>query len=532
MALSVGYERKQALIIGINRYHRDKLVYCENDATDLRDTLESIEFNVSLGINCDRKEFIDMVETFVAGIKKTDLILFYFAGHGKQHGDQNYLLPSDYDYDNLMSEDKHIADHAVNAQYIMKKIDDRNCRITIYLFDCCRNYVRTRAIDMSQGLSPMRAPPETLIAFSCAPGEATLDETRNNRNGIFIENLLKHIAKPNKDIEAVLKSVSREVKRQTGGYQKPYRTSTLTEEIFLVTKYTGVIVAGGNGNGNRLEQLSYPSSLCVDDAQTIYATEWNNHRVREWKYGAKSGQMVAGGNGAGNRIDQLNCPTDVIVNKERDSLIICDRGNKRVVRWPLRGGKSGQTIISDIDCNGLTMDDRGFLYVSDTGQNYIKRWRVGDISGTVVAGGNGKGNRLNQLNDPYYIFVDKDHSIYVSDNKNHRVMKWVEGATEGIVVIGDRGQGNGLTQLSNPLGVIVDQLGTVYVSDGGNARIIRWPKGATQGSVIVGGNGEGKEANELNWPNGLSFDRHGNLYVVEENNHRVQKFNINPNLSS
>ena len=237
MASSAAYGRKRALIIGINRYPRVPLVYCINDAEDLKDTLVHIGFDVSLGINCDRKEFLQMINTFVEGIQRTDLILFYFAGHGKQHGDQNYLLPSDYDYNHLTTEDKHIADHAVNAQYIMKRIDDKYCRITIFLFDCCRNFVRTRAIDMQQGLSPMNAPAETLIAFSCAPGEATLDETRNNRNSIFTENLLKMITTTNKDIEEVLKTVSRNVKLQTNGFQKPYRTSSLTEEVFLVTKY-------------------------------------------------------------------------------------------------------------------------------------------------------------------------------------------------------------------------------------------------------------------------------------------------------
>jgi sugar lactone lactonase YvrE len=291
-------------------------------------------------------------------------------------------------------------------------------------------------------------------------------------------------------------------------------------------------VAGQNGRGTELDKLAYPSGLSVNDAETVYVTEWNNHRVVEWKYGATSGQVVAGGNGEGNRMNQLNCPTDVIIDKGRDGLIICDRVNKRVVRWPLRGGTSGQTIISNIVCNGLAMDDHGFLYVSDTEQNHVKRWRLEDNSSTVVAGGNGKGNGLNQLNDPYYIFVDQDQSVYVSDNKNHRVMKWMKDAKEGIIVAGGRGQGNSLTQLSDPLGVIVDQLGNVYVADAGNARIIRWLKGGTQGSVIVGGNGEGKQANQLSRPNGLSFDRHGNLYVVEENNHRVQKFNINLSSSS
>ncbi|CAF4896762.1 unnamed protein product, partial [Rotaria sp. Silwood1] len=114
--------------------------------------------------------------------------------------------------------------------------------------------------------------------------------------------------------------------------------------------------------------------------------------------------------------------------------------------------------------------------------------RRGESQGTVVAGGNGSGNRLDQLSYPQYVFVDRDHSVYVSDRDNHRVMKWMEGAKQGIVVAGGQGEGNDLTQLLYPQGVVVDQLGTVYVADPGNDRIMRWPQGATQGSVIVGGN--------------------------------------------
>jgi sugar lactone lactonase YvrE len=266
--------------------------------------------------------------------------------------------------------------------------------------------------------------------------------------------------------------------------------------------------------------------LYVDDDQTVYVAEWANHRIVEWKWGATSGQVVAGGNGQGSGAHQLSYPTDVIVDKERDSLIICDNSNRRVVRWPRRNGTSGETIISNIDCVGLTMDENGSLYVTDQGKDEVRRYGRGESQGTVVAGGNGRGNRLNELSVPRFLFVDRDHSVYVCEWGNHRVMKWVEGGKEGIVVAGGQGQGDRLTQLSYPKGVVVDQLGTVYVADWGNDRIMRWVKGAIEGSVIVGGNGEGGQLNQLRGPIGLSFDRHGHLYVVDRGNHRVQKFNI------
>ncbi|CAF5023965.1 unnamed protein product [Rotaria sp. Silwood1] len=239
-----------------------------------------------------------------------------------------------------------------------------------------------------------------------------------------------------------------------------------------------------------------------------------------------NGKLVAGGNGKGHEAHQLNHPLDVIIDKESDSLIISDYGNRRVVRWPRRNGTRGETIISNISCFGVTMDDNGSLYVVDHEKHEVRLYKIGDTQGTVVAGGNGEGNRLDQLSNPHYVIVDRDHSVYVSDWGNHRVMKWEEDATQGIIVAGGQGQGNSLTQLYYPNGVVVDQLGTVYVADSRNHRIMRWPKGATQGSVIVGGNGEGAQPNQFSGPIGLSFDRHGNLYVADFGNARVQKFNI------
>ncbi|CAF5155550.1 unnamed protein product, partial [Rotaria sp. Silwood1] len=147
-----------------------------------------------------------------------------------------------------------------------------------------------------------------------------------------------------------------------------------------------------------------------------------NHRIVEWKSGATNGKVVAGGNGEGNGAHQLNRPCDVIIDKESDSLVISDRWNNRVVRWPRRNGTRGETIISNISCFGLTMDNNSSLYVVDYEKHEVRRYKIGDTQGTVVAGGNGKGHRLDQLSYPHYVFVDRDHSVYVSDWENNRVM--------------------------------------------------------------------------------------------------------------
>ncbi|CAF2232624.1 unnamed protein product [Rotaria magnacalcarata] len=288
----------------------------------------------------------------------------------------------------------------------------------------------------------------------------------------------------------------------------------------------GLTVAGENESGNGTNQLNSPCGLYVYDDQTVYIADQLNNRIMKWKYGTTNGQVVAGGNGKGNGTNQLSSPRDVIVDTEGKWIIISDRGNKRVVRWLRQNGISGEIIIANIYCIGLTMDENGFLYVVDNVESEVRRYRIGDTEGKVVAGGNVNGNPFYQLFDPHYVFVDRNHSVYVSEFLSSRVSKWEEGAEEGIVIIGNQGIGNNLTQLYGTVGVIVDQLGTVYVTDVNNHRIMRWPTGAIQGTIIVGGNGQGKQSNQLYYPYDLSFDRYGNLYVVDFGNNRVQKFLI------
>ncbi|CAF5035595.1 unnamed protein product, partial [Rotaria sp. Silwood1] len=206
----------------------------------------------------------------------------------------------------------------------------------------------------------------------------------------------------------------------------PLRTSST--DIHPNAKWTqnGITVAGGNGRGSGINKLSLPWGLYVDDDQTIYVADRANHRIMEWKSGATNQKVVAGGYGYGNGTHHLRHPLDVIIDKERDSLIISDWRNRRVVRWPCRNGTCGETIISNIACIGLTMDEYGSVYVVDDRKHEVRRYKIGDTKGTVVAGGNGKGNHRDQLSNPRCVFVDRDHSVYVSDWGNHRVMKWKE----------------------------------------------------------------------------------------------------------
>ncbi|CAF4274226.1 unnamed protein product, partial [Rotaria sordida] len=139
----------------------------------------------------------------------------------------------------------------------------------------------------------------------------------------------------------------------------------------------GVPVAGGHGLGNATNQLYWPFGLFVDDDQTMVIADRDNHRIIQWKMGDTNGQVVAGGNGSGNRLDQLYSPPDVLIDKETDSLIICDQGNRRVVRWSRRSGTTqGQILIDNSWCYGLAMDNQRYLYISDYDKHEVRRYQI------------------------------------------------------------------------------------------------------------------------------------------------------------
>ncbi|CAF1488568.1 unnamed protein product [Adineta steineri] len=144
----------------------------------------------------------------------------------------------------------------------------------------------------------------------------------------------------------------------------------------------GIIVAGGNGIGDQLNQFNNPTFIFIDDDQSIYVSDRDNHRVMKWTKDAKEGRIVAGGNGQGGNLNQLSSPRGVIVDQ-----------------WSQ-------------------------IYVADCENDRVMRWCEGKEEGEIVVGGNGKGDQSNQLNGPRGLSFDDEGNLYVADYSNHRIAKF------------------------------------------------------------------------------------------------------------
>ncbi|CAF1478819.1 unnamed protein product [Adineta steineri] len=316
----------------------------------------------------------------------------------------------------------------------------------------------------------------------------------------------------------------------------PLSTTTATSEQLILSvmsdnntkwKQNASTIAERSEWDGHFDSLFSPFGIHVDaDDLSIYIADTYKSRIVRWEFGAKNGEIVAGEKGPGSELDHLHYPTDVVLDKEKKSLIICDKGNQRVMKWPVKNSQNQQVLIPDIVCWGLAMDNNGDLYISKPEKHQIIRWQEGNKEGTIVAGGKEVGKQLNQLYHPMYIFVDEYHSVYVADSTNNRVMKWMKNATEGIRVAPGLIDDRNPNILRDPIGVIVDRMGNIYVSTSKSHQIMRWSPGAAKGVPVVGEKISGCEPTQLAFPHDLSFDRQGNLYVVDRYNGRIQKFAI------
>ncbi|CAF3584372.1 unnamed protein product [Rotaria socialis] len=275
----------------------------------------------------------------------------------------------------------------------------------------------------------------------------------------------------------------------------------------------GRTVAGSNYSGTALDQLRSPTAILFDlKTNTLYVSDNGNARIVTWQPAAKRGNVIAGDNGEGNRTDQLGWVSDILMDSKDGSLIICDARNRRIIRWSRRA-QQGEILINNIYCTGLALDDQALLYITEHDNNRVTRWILGEniTHDRLVAGGNGKGNRLDQFNEPSAIFVDQNRTVYVADQSNDRIMKWTEGAKEGIIV----------GKLRWPRTVHLDQSGNIYSIDGYYSRVMHFTRDNVNGTIIIG-----EKQYTLSQANDLAFDQHGNIFVSNYGTGRIDKFDI------
>ena len=218
-----GKDAKKALVVGVAYTGNNMIKNTENDAEDVAAQLREMGFKVSLQKGQIRlSELMQAVIDFQDSIKEGDIALFFFAGHGWQYHGRNWLLVTVVPKDERMLEST-----ALDADVVLRGMQNKGARFQVLVLDCCRSLPEMRRADRStkEGLMALQAPQGSMVAYACAPGQTAADG--DGRNGVYTKHLLKHLANPELELQALFAHVGAGVEEETNGKQIPWETMSI-----------------------------------------------------------------------------------------------------------------------------------------------------------------------------------------------------------------------------------------------------------------------------------------------------------------
>jgi hypothetical protein len=217
-----------------------------------------------------------------------------------------------------------------------------------------------------------------------------------------------------------------------------------------------------------------------------------------------------------------------------------------------QGSRDGTGALAEFNHPwGIAFDAAGNLFVSDTGNDTIRRVTPSGAV-TLVAGSQGNtgtadgpgGKAL--FYGPQGIAVDNNSNIYVADTQNTTIRRitpdGVVSTLAGSFVpnpvqtyrypspsVGGYADGTGSAALfANPQGIGVDGSGNVYVADTGNEVIRKITSGGLVSTLAgaagqTGGADGAGSAAQFNEPTDVAVDAAGNVYVADTGNSTIRR---------
>ncbi len=201
------------------------------------------------------------------------------------------------------------------------------------------------------------------------------------------------------------------------------------------------------------------------------------------------------------------------------------------------GGQATSTALGFP--SGLAVDLEGNLYIADQSNNSIRKVSatgiITTVAGTGTPGFSGDGGPATsaQINSPFGVAVDSAGNIYISDSGNNRIRKVSGGVITTVAgngsggFSGDNGPATS-AQLIGPNAVVVDIHGNLFFGDIGNRRVREVSGGiitTVAGNGTYGFSGDGGPATSaaLMSPTGIGVDSAGNVYIADSASNRIRK---------
>lgn len=204
LALSVAWAApgRHALVVGINSY-QSPLPALDNavgDARAMAGELTRAGYEVKTVLNAERLVLLQAVTELARRAEGGGDAVFFFAGHGIQVGNTNFLIPQDF-----KTPDPALLEHtAVSLPVLTNILLEAKARFALMIIDACRDNPlpateATRSIRISKGLAPATPATGQMIVFSAGSGQTALDrlDARDRTgNSLFVREFIKAIRAP------------------------------------------------------------------------------------------------------------------------------------------------------------------------------------------------------------------------------------------------------------------------------------------------------------------------------------------------
>ena len=201
-------------------------------------------------------------------------------------------------------------------------------------------------------------------------------------------------------------------------------------------------------------------------------------------------------------VSGLNTPRGVAVDAS-GNVYIADTGNNAIKKWRASTQQVTTLVSSGLSGpTGVAVDGSGNVYIADTGNSAIKEWNASTQQVTVLVSSG--------LNAPRGVAVDIFGNIYIADTGNKAIRGWIS-ATQQLITLVSSG-------LKQPSAVAVDVLGDVYIADTGNNAIKVW-NAATQQVATLALSG-------LSGPAGVAADGAGNVSIADTGNNAIKQWSV------
>ena len=178
-------EKKVAMVVGNAAYAATTpLANTVNDARAIAESLTRLGFEVHAAYDATQSELLEAFGQFSKALDGADAAVFYYAGHGIQIDNENYILPVDIKVESEMS----VRYSSLSLTDVLQDVERRS-RVAIVILDACRDNPLadlladdvTRSVGATRGLAPMKPSGNgAIIAYAAAPGQVASDGDRNS----------------------------------------------------------------------------------------------------------------------------------------------------------------------------------------------------------------------------------------------------------------------------------------------------------------------------------------------------------------